>query len=79
MTLDDFNRLPHFEQEIITHEEAVFMDMSRKHGDYHVFLYSPDDFYIEAYLFPETSKVAKYEGISDAGKYLDGIDISGVY
>lgn len=76
MTLEEFNRLPHFEHEIIVHEEAVFMDISRNHGEYYVFLYSLEDFYIEAYVFQETGKIAKYKGVKDANAYLGGIDIS---
>jgi len=41
-------------------------------------LYSLEDYLIEAYNYPETTKVAKFKAIKDTNACLGGIDISGI-
>jgi hypothetical protein len=65
MTYEDFNKLPHFEQEELVHEKGKSMYESRTFGEYIIYYFALYSFVVEIYIFAETGKIARFKAIND--------------
>jgi hypothetical protein len=65
MTPEEFNKLPHFEQEELVHEKAKSLYESRPFGEYNIYYFALFSFVVEVYVFTETGKNARFKAIAD--------------
>jgi hypothetical protein len=63
ISLDEFNRLPHFEQEELIRERATSLYASQAFGEYDIHYFGLFSFVVEAYVFTETGKIARFKAI----------------
>ena len=64
MTFEEFNALPHFEQEELVHEKGKSMYESGTFGEYIIYYFALFSFVVEIYVFAETGKIARFKAIA---------------
>lgn len=63
MTIEDFNKSAHFEQEELLREESTSLQGFRDHGEYQIHYYVLPDFVVEVYVFKETGSISRFKAI----------------
>lgn len=63
MTIADFNKSAHFEQEEILREKSTPLQGFREYGEYQIHYYLLPDFAVEVYVFKETSRISRFKAI----------------
>jgi len=64
MNIEEFNRLPHFEQEELVQEKAMSLYISQEFGEYVIHYFGLFSFVVEAYVYTETGKIARFKAIT---------------
>jgi hypothetical protein len=63
ISIEEFNRLPHFEQEELVREKAKSMYASQPFGEYVIHYFGLFSFVVETYIYTETGKIARFKAI----------------
>jgi hypothetical protein len=63
MTVEEFNTLPHFEQEEIIREKGTSLYASKVFGEYIIHYFVLFSFIVETYVFTETGKIARFKAV----------------
>jgi len=63
MTIADFNKSAHFEQEEFVREESTSLNGSNEYGEYQIHYYLVRDFAVEVYVFKETGRISRFKAI----------------
>jgi len=63
MTFEEFNKLPHFEQEELVQGSGKSLYESRTFGEYIIRYFALFSFVVEVYVFTETGKIARFKAI----------------
>ena len=63
ISIDEFNRLPHFEQEELIQEKATSLYASKAYGEYVIHYFGLFSFVVETYVYAETGKIARFKAI----------------
>ncbi len=63
MTIADFNKSAHFEQEELLREESTSLQGFREYGEYQIHYYLLTNFAVEVYVFKETGSISRFKAI----------------
>lgn len=63
MTVAEFNKSAHFEQEEFVREESTSLNRFREYGEYQIHYYQLPDFAVEVYVFKETGRISRFKAI----------------
>ena len=63
MTIADFNKSAHFEQEELLREGSTFLQGFQEYGEYRIHYYLLPDFAVEVYVFKETGSISRFKAI----------------
>ena len=63
ISIDEFNKLPHFEQEELVQEKGKSLYESRIFGEYIIYYFALFSFVVEVYVFTETGKISRFKAI----------------
>ncbi len=63
MTIADFNKSAHFEQEDLLREGSTSLQGFREFGEYQLHYFLLPDFAVEVYVFKETGSISRFKAI----------------
>ena len=63
MTIADFNKSAHFEQEDLLREASTSLQGFREYGEYQLHYCLLPDFAVEIYVFTETGSISRFKAI----------------
>ena len=63
MTIADFNKSAHFEQEELLHEGSTSLQGFQEYGEYQIHYHLLTDFAVEVYVFKETGSISRFKAI----------------
>lgn len=64
MAVEEFNKLPHFEQEELVKDKAILWQTPGHYGEYLIHYYGLFDFAVEVYVFKETGNISRFKAIA---------------